>query len=242
MSAAVTHMLATDLDGTLVGDAKGLKHLINYYKNLPYEVSLVYITGRHLESAISLIKSEQLPTPKLLVTDVGTSIYQGSNMEQDLEWKQKMKKDWYPRQIREAAKDFPQIKPQQLPDDRRVSFTIEERENEHIVEEFKKALDAEQIPHNFIFSSGRDIDILPAGSGKGEALRFIAGKFADGDTSILVAGDSGNDLEMLTLGYPSVIVANARQELLEVKENANLYRATKTCAGGIHEAWKYFYG
>lgn len=240
--SAITHMLATDLDGTLVGEEDGLKQLINYYENLPYEVALVYITGRHLESAISLIKSENLSMPKLLVTDVGTSIYEGSNKQADPEWQEKMMKDWKPHLIRELATNFPQIRLQQLPDDRRVSFEIEADNNSAVVGKFKNALDAAGIAHKFIFSSGRDIDILPIGSGKGEALRYIVEKYADCDTSILVAGDSGNDLEMLTLGYPSVIVANAREELLEIDEHPKLFRATKNCAGGIHEAWNHFYG
>ncbi|WP_245843803.1 HAD-IIB family hydrolase [Oceanobacillus rekensis] len=240
--SAVTHMLATDLDGTFVGDTNGLKLLINYYESLPYEVTLVYITGRHLESATSLIKEENLPIPKLLVTDVGTSIYEGDTWQADPKWQKKMKKDWNPDAIRAVAKDFPQIRVQQLPDDRRVSFQIEADNSSALAGKFKMALETAGIAHKFIFSSGRDIDILPTGSGKGEALRFIVEKYTNSDTSILVAGDSGNDLEMLTLGYPSVIVANSQEELLEIEEHPKLYRATKNCAGGIHEAWMHFYG
>ncbi|MFC4022470.1 HAD-IIB family hydrolase [Oceanobacillus longus] len=237
----ITHMLATDLDGTFVGDTKGLKRLIRYYEKLPYEVTLVYITGRHRDSALSLIKTENLPIPQILVTDVGTTIYEDKNFKPNIEWDEKMKQNWYPESIRKVALEFPQLIPQQLPADRRVSFVIEES-GTGSVKGFKEALAEEGIPHKFIFSSGRDIDILPSHSGKGEALRFITENYTSDDTSILVAGDSGNDLEMLTLGYPSVIVANARKELLEMKEHPNLYRATQNCAGGIQQAWQHFYG
>ncbi|WP_067727478.1 HAD-IIB family hydrolase [Oceanobacillus damuensis] len=239
--SAVTHMLATDLDGTLVGNANGLKKLIHYYDSLPYEVTLVYITGRHLASALSLINSENLPIPKLLVTDIGTGIYEGNNLHPDKEWEKKMSAGWNPESIRNIADGFPQLVPQQLPDNRRVSFEIEEKDP-GIIKGFKQALVDAGIMHKFIFSSGRDIDVLPINSGKGEALKYIAAKYTDEHTSILVAGDSGNDLEMLTLGYPSVIVGNAKEELLDIEEHPMLFRATETCAGGIYQAWEHFYG
>ena len=50
-----THLLATDLDGTLVGDKSSLQALLDFYGSQTYEVSLVYITGRHYQSALSLI-------------------------------------------------------------------------------------------------------------------------------------------------------------------------------------------
>ena len=40
-----THLLATDLDGTLVGDKAGLRELLDFYAEQPYEVDLIYITG-----------------------------------------------------------------------------------------------------------------------------------------------------------------------------------------------------
>ncbi|RDW17464.1 hydrolase [Oceanobacillus chungangensis] len=233
-------MLATDLDGTLVGDPTALKELIGYYEGLPYEVNLVYITGRYRSSALSLIQSEGLPKPTVLVTDVGTSIYTGSEMDLDKEWEGMMKRNWEPEAIREVASRFPSISLQQLPDDRRVSFEV--KDDPEAVEDFKLALDEAGITHKFIYSSGRDIDILPKGSGKGQALHYVVEKYAGIETKILVAGDSGNDLDMLTLGYPSVIVANAQKELAECKENPKIFHATKDCAGGIHEAWLHFYG
>ncbi|QHJ69269.1 HAD-IIB family hydrolase [Planococcus halotolerans] len=233
-----THILATDLDGTLVGDRKGLDELLEFYKNQQYEVSLVYITGRHYQSALSLIEEESLPVPDVLITDVGTEIHIGASLEKDRDWEKMMLEHWQPEAIDELAVSFEGINKQDLPVTNRCSYYAEDIGT---VEAFEQRLVSAEIPHKLIYSGGVDLDILPAGSGKGAALEYILEKFNARDAKLLVAGDSGNDKEMLTLGFPSVIVGNAQSELLESPESPMIFRASKACAGGIQEAWTHFY-
>ncbi|MFS0690626.1 HAD-IIB family hydrolase [Sporosarcina sp. 179-K 8C2 HS] len=234
------YLLATDLDGTFVGDEEALGRLLQFFDDSPDEVGLVYVTGRHLSSAKSLIAEEGLPMPDLLIADVGTSMYQSDELVEDLDWKARMQEDWQPDKIAEIAASFPALKRQELPDDRRVSFTVSE--DVGAVNEFKKTLEDEAISHTFIFSSNRDIDVLPFGAGKGNALEYALEQYAMDGVKLLIAGDSGNDQDMLSLGYPSVIVGNAQPELLKMEPCENLFRANENCAGGIHEAWVHFYG
>ncbi|WP_203334193.1 HAD-IIB family hydrolase [Planococcus beigongshangi] len=233
-----THLLATDLDGTLVGDRPGLDELLGFYKNQEYTVSLVYITGRHFQSALSLIKEEKLPVPEILITDVGTEIHAGPEFIKDGEWEERMQQHWHPEEIDRIAASFQALQKQQLPVTNRCSYYVEDLKT---VEAFERQLLAADIPHKLIYSGGRDLDILPAKSGKGAALEYILDKFDARESKILVAGDSGNDLEMLTLGLPSVIVGNAMPELLESEEHPMIFRASKVCAGGIQEAWSHFH-
>ncbi|MFC7365096.1 MULTISPECIES: HAD-IIB family hydrolase [Bhargavaea] len=235
----IRYLLATDLDGTFVGDEAGLRELLDYYDSLPDRIGLAYVTGRHRASAMELISEERLPVPDILVTDVGTSVFAGPELVEDFEWKRHMTENWDPSAIRRIAGKIPGLRLQDLPDTRRVSFFSD---GAAPAERLKEALSAEGVPHTFVFSSGRDVDILPDGGGKGEALRYVIGKFTEEDAGILVAGDSGNDLDMLMLGYPSVIVSNARPELLEAEGHDALFRATRPCAGGILEAWMHFHG
>ncbi len=235
----IQSLLATDLDGTLVGDREGIKNLLSYYETLEEPVSLAYITGRHLASVTNLIHEEALPTPDLLITDVGAVIYSAPHFLEDEEWKQKMAAEWHPDDILKIADHISGLTRQNLPNTRRVSF---HSEGAVPAEELEKQLLHHDIPHTFIFSSNRDVDILPPGSGKGEALKFLIGKFTGEEASILVAGDSGNDLDMLLAGYPAVIVSNARAELAEIVETEKLFRAKTPYANGILEAWHHFYG
>lgn len=234
------YMLATDLDGTLVGDKEGLHSLLRYYEDSHYDVALVYITGRHLVSALSLIRAEGLPMPDVLISDVGTVIYTTEWLVEDKEWTKKMQMDWQPELVVELGSSIPALTMQPLPDNRRISFTIQS--DEAVVSLLEKALIEDNVSHKLIFSSNRDVDILPANSGKGQALAYVMDKYACPDVNVLVAGDSGNDVEMLSLGHPSVIVGNAQAELASMEPHPRLYRATKDCAGGIQEAWIHFYG
>lgn len=233
------YWLATDLDGTFVGDSDALGKLLYFFEEAAYEVALVYVTGRHLASAQLLMEEERLPIPDLLITDVGTSIYQSDGQE-DADWRASMLQDWQPDEIAEIAASFSTLKRQQLPDDRRVSFTVTKDLGE--VDKFRKALNSHGLPHSFIFSSNRDIDVLPGSAGKGKALEYALDQYAADDIQLLIAGDSGNDMDMLSLGHPSVIVGNAQPELLNMKPCENLFFANEHCAGGIHEAWLHFYG
>ncbi len=233
------HILATDLDGTLVGDPQGLQQLLHFYQQQTFDITLIYITGRYYDSALSLIHQEGLPIPDLLVTDVGTSIYSGDQLAMDLEWAELMQVDWMPEKIEAIAASVNGMTKQPLPLENRRSYFVEDPQP---VEELKNKLTRHDVPHKLIFSGGRDVDVLPPGSGKGQALEYILKKYDFENAKLLVAGDSGNDLEMLTLGFPSVIVGNAQPELLESPEHPYIFRATRSCAGGIHEAWLHFHG
>lgn len=232
------HILATDLDGTLVGDPDGLQQLLEFYEEQVYDVSLIYITGRYFDSALSLIEEENLPVPDILVTDVGSSIYIGNSFDKDLEWQKRIKANWMPDEIHAIAATVPGLTKQPMFLENRCSYYVAD---EKPVEEFRNKLAASGIPHKLIFSGGKDVDIVPEESGKGRALQYLLDKYKVEDAKLLVAGDSGNDLEMLTLGFPSVIVGNAQPELLESDEHPRIFRSKKGFAGGIHEAWTHFH-
>ncbi|WP_438313058.1 HAD-IIB family hydrolase [Sporosarcina sp. FA9] len=233
------YMLATDLDGTLVGDKEALHKLLRYFDKKIYDIALIYITGRHYASALSLIESEALPMPDVLISDVGTSIYMTKSTVEDKDWTKKMQTDWQPDLVEEIASQITALTKQLLPDNGRISFTTQSGKAPVI--QLEKALIVNNVSHKLIFSSNRDVDILPRNSGKGEALTYVLEKYSCASVNVLVAGDSGNDIEMLSLGHPSVIVGNAQDELSSLEVHPQLYRSVQKYAGGIHEAWMHFY-
>ena len=72
-------LLCTDLDRTLIPNGEQLEspdarryfqHLVSHNK-----VTLVYVTGRHKELVAEAISTYNLPDPDLVISDVGTIIY-----------------------------------------------------------------------------------------------------------------------------------------------------------------------
>ncbi|MDN7243364.1 HAD-IIB family hydrolase [Planococcus sp. N028] len=236
----VTHLLATDLDKTFVGDREALTELLAFFEEQPYHVNLVYNTGRHFQSMQKLRDAENLPAPDIAITDVGTEIRirNGEDFELDSEWDERMTENWQPEKIEEIAARFAGLTKQPVTGKNRSSYYVADDET---AAEFGKQISDAGIPHKYIYSGSKYVDILPVDGGKGQALQYVVKKYQLQDIKLLVSGDSGNDTEMLTQGFPSVIVGNAHPELLAIPEDPTIYRASRGFAGGILEAWQYFH-
>jgi len=109
------------------------------------------------------------------------------------------------------------------------------------IEQRVKAAGKEDV-YQVIWSSGRDLDIIPAAAGKGKAIRFLL-SFLDLEAGrVIVAGDSGNDRTMFEEFHRGIIVANAQPELrtLPEREDDNHYRAEERYAAGVMEGLRHF--
>ena len=106
----------------------------------------------------------------------------------------------------------------------------------------KEALIEAGIQAQIIYSSDRDIDVLPINSGKGNAVRHIQ-ENPDIPKCTVVCGDSGNDIALLEIALLSrntfgIIVGNARPELkkwYQINRRDTLCLANSNCAAGILE-------
>ena len=95
---------------------------------------------------------------------------------------------------------------------------------------------------NVVYSSGRDLDVLPKFADKGNAMSWLLKSLDIPREKCLVAGDTGNDNAMfLKRGVRGIVVGNAQPELLErmigLKE---IYRAQGACADGVLEGLQHF--
>ena len=239
-------LLVTDLDNTLVGDDAATQILNQRLQSMRSQICLVYATGRSHASTCELIAQKQLLAPDYTIAGVGSEIYQNGTL--DLDWAEYISQDWDKMAIASLAKQFKQLQPQSLTEQNpwKISYCLEPApENCSILQILQQKLTASGLSAQIIFSSNRDVDILPQTSNKGNALTYLQKRLQIPCDATLVCGDSGNDISMFEQDVRGVIVANALPELLAWHSECgteNHYLASSACAGGIMEGMTYFWG
>jgi len=92
-----------------------------------------------------------------------------------------------------------------------------------------------------VYSSQRDLDVLPARADKGNAVRFLCRHLEIDAEQVLVAGDTGNDSSMFSIhGVNGILVGNAKPELVEAAAGCEPYRARELEADGVIEGLAHF--
>ena len=206
-------VLATDLDNTIVSDKVPHTEL---WETLALEnTSLIYITGRYRQSAIDLIEREQLPKPDILICDVGASIYLGPSYELDQEWAGNIKQEDF-EQVNTIAKSI-DIARQPIDTPWRLAYFASKMQ----VQILKQAIKQHNLAVDLIFSSERDVDILPANINKGAALKYVLNK-CQYNGEVVVAGDSENDLSFFNCGYPAIAVETEGAAIFSLSKNENI--------------------
>ena len=91
-----------------------------------------------------------------------------------------------------------------------------------------------------VFSHGQYLDFLPQRASKGAAIRYLATKWGIPFRRILVAGDSGNDEEMLRGVTCGVIVGNYSKELEHLKGLRRMFFSQQEYAAGIIDGLDHY--
>lgn len=233
--------LVTDIDNTLIGDDNGLREFIGHMRDWRPGIGFGIATGRSIDSAIAVLKKSKVPMPDILITSVGAEIHYGHNLEEDTDWSRHIHYKWAPDKIRELMEQYPGVMPQHGEDQRRhkVSFYVDTAKAPRI-REIVREIRRRKIAAKTIFSRGQYLDFLPQRASKGLAVWYVANKWGIPMDHVLVAGDSGNDEEMLTMNVLGVVVGNYAPELENLRGNAKIYFASKPFALGILEGIDYF--
>jgi sucrose-6-phosphatase len=262
-------LLVTDLDNTLIGDHAAtltLNRQLQHQRDQAAPFYLVYATGRSLSSFRQLCQDfhgstgEPLLTPDFLIAGVGSEIY-GAEQQLDQDWAAHLSDNWYRQAIVEIAQTFAELQPQEdsAQNPWKISYYLNDAELEGkaavktmdqttidktaIVERLQQQLATQQLAATLIFSSNRDLDILPNNGDKGKAVNYIREKLNVSTTATLVCGDSGNDIALFEQQTLGVVMANSLPELRDWHDQygqPHHYLATRPFAGGILEALHHF--
>ncbi len=230
MTLSTALVLATDLDGTLLaGPQQARRRIRNLFSGGLPGAKLVYVTGRGLESVIPLLSDSTLPQPDYIIADVGATVVHG-DLRPVAPLHHEIAARWPgPQAILQQLARFPLLRRQTVPQERRCSFLINEG---GISDELRAVVEA--LDCDLLFSAGRYLDVLPRGVSKGATLHRLA--LAEGFDleSIVVAGDTLNDLSMYATGFKGIVVGGAEPALIEsARKYPRVFIANDEGCGGI---------
>lgn len=250
-------LLVTDLDNTLIGDDYGTLSLNQRLSKDRSQFYLIYATGRSQDSYHQLCQEflhrtgSSLLEPDYVIAGVGSQIFEQNNLDQN--WINHIGRDWNRAEIRELVKSIPELSPQpeSTQNEWKLSYFLNSQIPKHnlqIIRNLEQKLDKADLHAQVIFSSDRDVDILPKSSGKGNAVSYLRQKLQIIPELTLVCGDSGNDIEMFKQGTLGVIVHNAQPELLawleiqrsKISEIKEPYISLYSYAWAIADALEYY--
>jgi sucrose-phosphate synthase len=233
-------LLITDIDDTLLGDEEPLAELTKLLKRHRETLGFGVATGRTVASAAQVLQEHGVPEPDLLITSVGSEIYYGPSLQPDKGWQTHIRHRWQREKMAKVLSELPFLELQETDSQRpcKLSYYMSDK-NERIAH-VHRVLSDKKISYNLIYSNGMFLDILPARASKGKAIRYLAYKWSIPIEHILVAGDSGNDEEMLRGSMLAVVVANHSTDLDELEGLRDIYFSDRTHAGGILDGLEHY--
>ncbi|MBU1568306.1 MAG: HAD-IIB family hydrolase [Proteobacteria bacterium] len=231
-------LLCTDLDRTLIpnGTQPESAEAKKRFEQLASreEVSLAYVTGRHRALIEQAIADFGLPQPDFAIADVGTTIYQigSSGWQRWDQWDARIAPDWRGMSREELYRllsVFPVLRLQEKEKQNlhKLSFYVPiETDTQILIGEMDMRLTRAGVKANLIWSVDETaglglLDVLPASANKLHAIRFLMQNLGFQNSNTVFAGDSGNDLDVLLSDIPSVLVANAEDDIKGRAANAN---------------------
>jgi sucrose-6F-phosphate phosphohydrolase len=247
----VQWILASDIDNTLTGDPAALKQLSTKIGKLRQEkqLALFLTTGRTLAEVLRGFAEENLPEADAIISQVGTEIYMppfSQEMAGLAEWDTFLHQQFFREQAMSFVNDIEgaQIQSERYNTPLKVSYYLDKTPDpEKAAEQIKQRVAAAGNNYQVVWSSGKDLDILPAAAGKGKAIRFLIGHLNLNSAEVITAGDSGNDRSMLEEFKRGIVVGNAQPELSDLQNDTHstsFYFAKNNYAAGVEEGLRHF--
>lgn len=231
--------LVVDLDGTFLASSKtGKDPLYQLISDERDKFTVIFATGRAIQSVMSVLGDPMIPKPDFIVSDVGATVVDGKTLRPIVDIQSAIEERWPGKNaVLETIGQLPGLRLQDVPQDRRCSFYFEEDEID--LEEIKTL--ADDIGCEVLISANRYLDILPKGVSKGHSVKTLLKQQRLNEQAILCAGDTLNDISLFKTGYPAVAVGGSEPALVsKVKSIKRSYVSKMPGTLGILDGLKKF--
>lgn len=245
-------VLASDIDNTLTGDEAALRRLSQRLQEMrdAGDLFLILSTGRRLPDILKGFDGEGLPEPDAIIAQIGTEIYMppfSTEMAPMGSWEERLLHDFSREEALSFLEGIDGVDMQHpvFNTPLKVSVHLDRApEPGAVVDEVHRRIERKGAADRFrvVWSSMRDLDIIPEKAGKGHAIQYLLEEMDLDPRRLVVAGDSGNDLSMFEVSPAGIVVANAQPELEQLREEArdDIYFAGAERAAGVMEGLKHF--
>ena len=238
-------LFSSDLDGTLAGNREAEARFAEAWGRLEPSTRplLVYNSGRLIEDMQLFLPQTALPTADFLIGGVGTMLVNIDQADEAAIYTASLGQPFDVNSIRSILEKSGAItlQPDQFQHAHKSSWYLHDASEEAIAQIEQELQQAGQNIR-VVYSSARDLDILPLGIDKGAALSWLCQRLGIALDEVVVAGDTGNDSSMFLLDdVRGVVVGNALPELAALApERPNIYVAQQRIADGVLEGFRHW--
>jgi len=234
-------LFSTDIDGTIYDGPEAADRFADFWdevRGLAQPPLLSYNTGRSREDARRLIADTNLPEPEYLISGVGTQIYDWRAGNDLGEWREELTHGWNFDEVESLVRSHIhdiEMQGAEHQNPFKCSWYWDDRTREDL-DRLNELLIEAGLRAQIVYSSRRDLDILPEKANKGNAISWLAGFLGIPFARIAVAGDSGNDASMFFVDdVHGIIVGNAESALPAAASGADIFHSARPCVEGVIE-------